>query len=356
MEEFIMKKSLSKILGLMLSMVVVMGTMAGCASAPKTEEPAPAATEALAAETPAEEAPAAEEAKRVALIMEGPISDMSWNATAYNGIKKVEALGAEISYQENVPVSSLADSIRTYATDGFDVIFLATNSYKDVTLEVAKDFPDTQFIIINGGVAVDNVMSVQIADEEQGFMMGAVAAAVTESKQVGFVGGLEITPIINGGKGFAQGVVYVDPAVKVNSAVTGSMDDVNKAKETAKAMIESGVDAIAPMANQSGLGVLEAAEESGIKAIASGLGQGEVAPTSLVVEVVKDTSIAYESAYKTYLEGGFGTEVIKMGAAQGVVYLADWLPAAEGLSEEIRTKIAAVYADLAAGKITIDLK
>lgn len=351
-----MKKSLVKKLGFMLSMVMMMGAFAGCTAAPKNE--APQVTEAPAAETPAApaETPAEpEKAKRVALIMEGPISDMSWNATAYKGIKKIEELGAEISYQENVPVSSLADSIRTYATEGFDVIFLATNAYKDVTLEVSKDFPETQFVMINGGVTVDNVLSIQIADEEQGFMMGAIAATATKSKQVGFVGGLEITPIINGGKGFEQGALYVDPSVKVSIATTGSMEDVNKAKETAKAMIETGVDAIAPMANQSSLGVLEAAEESKVKSIASGLGQAEIAPGSLLVEVVKDTSIAYESAYKAYLAGEFGTEVIKMGAAQGVVYLANWLPGAQELSADDKAKIEAVYKELAAGNISIKL-
>ncbi|WP_074463597.1 BMP family protein [Cellulosilyticum sp. I15G10I2] len=349
-----MKKGLVKKAGLLLSMVMMMGALAGCASTPvKEEAPKVAEAAAPAVETPAEESTSP---KRVALIMEGPISDMSWNATAYKGIKKIEEMGAEISYQENVPVSSLADSIRTYATEGYDVIFLATNSYKDVTLEVSKDFPETQFVIINGGVAVDNVISIQIADEEQGFMMGAIAAVATKSKQVGFVGGLEITPIINGSKGFEQGAGYVDPSVKVNIAVTGSMDDVNKAKETAKAMIEAGVDAIAPMANQSGLGVLEAAEEGKVKAIASGLGQAEMAPGALIVEVVKDTSIAYESAYQAYLDGKFGTEVIKMGAAQGVIYLAGWLPGAEGLLDEDRAKIEDVYKELAAGNISIALK
>lgn len=61
---------------------------------------------------------------RVALILEGAISDMSWNATAYNGLKKIEALGAEIKYVENIPASSVADAIRTFGDEGMTLFSL----------------------------------------------------------------------------------------------------------------------------------------------------------------------------------------------------------------------------------------
>ena len=49
---------------------------------------------------------------KVALILEGAISDMSWNATAYNGLLKIKNLGATVGHTENTPVSSAADAIR----------------------------------------------------------------------------------------------------------------------------------------------------------------------------------------------------------------------------------------------------
>ena len=66
---------------------------------------------------------------RVACILSGPISDMSWNYTAHQGLLKMEAMGAEIAYQENVENSALPDCINTYASDGYDMIILSTNSY-----------------------------------------------------------------------------------------------------------------------------------------------------------------------------------------------------------------------------------
>ena len=69
--------------------------------------------------------------------------------------------------------------------------------------------------------------------------------------------------------------------------------------------------------------------------------------------VVKDTSIAYEAAFKAYLDGTISNEVLKMGAAQGVIYIGDYYIE---VPEDVKTKIADIYAKLAAGEITITLQ
>ncbi|MEG0215399.1 MAG: BMP family protein, partial [Hungatella sp.] len=221
----------------------------------KTAAPAAttAAAETKAAETKAGETKAAEtkapaaDAKglKVAAIFGGAINDGNWNETQYNGLKNIEAAGAEINYLENVSDTDAAEAARTYASEGFDLIYLTTNSYQDYCSPVAKDFPETMFVQINGTEITDNFISVRIADEEQGFMQGVVAALVSKSGKVGFIGGLEINPIKLGSSGFQQGVDYVNKtyglkveAVRIN---TGSFTDVNQAKETAISMIESGV-------------------------------------------------------------------------------------------------------------------
>ena len=291
---------------------------------------------------------------KVALILEGAISDMSWNATAYNGLKKIEALGAEVKYIENTPASSVADAIRIFGDEGYDVIFLSTNSYADAGAATAKEYPNTQFFFINSNIVDTNCASFVIQDAEQGFLMGALSALLTQSKTVGFIGGLEIQPIKNGGQGFAQGVAYVDPSIKVLAQNTGSFDDVNAAKELAKSFIGQGADVLSPMANQASLGVMEAAQESGTsKAIGSGLNQETVAPDAAVTAIVKDTSIAYEAAFKTYLEKKIPSEPIKMGAAQGVVYIGDYYTT---VSDDVKAKLADIYTKLAAGEITITLQ
>lgn len=343
-----MKEGLRRVLLLVLALTMVISLVVGCS--PKE----PVSTETTSTETTAPEA----KKMKAAVILSGPISDMSWNATAYNGIKKIEALGAEISYQENVPVSSLADSINTYGSEGYDVVFLSTNSYEDIGAQYAPQYPKTQFILINGKTSHgDNLVALKIADEQQGFLMGAAAALMSKTKSVGFVGGSEIPPIINGRKGFEQGAKYIDPNIKVNATLIGNMDNVNQAKETAKAIIESGADVVSPMCNAASLGVLQAAEESNsAKTVGSSVGQEKNAPKSMAINIGKDTSIAYETAYKNWLDGKLGKEVVKMGAAEGVIFLTDWFEAANDVPNDVREKLKAIYDDLAAGKITINLE
>ena len=298
-----------------------------------------------------------DEPVRAACILSGPISDMSWNYTAHQGMLKSEALGAEIAYQENVENSALPDCINTYASEGYDIIFLSTNSYEEAALPITKDYPDTQFIIINGQTTAGNVTSYAVADEDQGFMQGVVCAAVSETNKVGFVAAMEITPMLNGRSGFEQGAKYINEAVETSSVMVGSFTDVAAAKEMSKAMIDAGVDALAPMCDSAALGVVEAAEENGAYAAASGEGQDTVAPNAVVCSVIKDTSIVYEQAYKDFLAGKLtgDTGVLKLGAKDGVVYLSDWFAAAEGISEDAKTAVADAYKALAAGEITIEL-
>lgn len=345
-----MKKYISKFIKLTMSILMIMILAVGCVGNKDSSKETNGKVDAGDGKSKGDNI-------KVGLILEGPISDMSWNATSYEGLKKIEALGAETSYQENVGLSAVADSIRTYATEGFDMIILSSNTFTDVAKQTAKDFPDVQFIQINGEETVDNFTSVKIADDEQGFLMGAISAIISTEKQVGFVGGLEITPIVNGRKGFEEGVKHVDPSIKINATLTGSFDNVNQAKETAKAIIESGSDVIAPMCDQASLGVIEAAEESDkAKIICTSDDQKESSKKTGIISVNKDTSVAYEAVYKRYLDKDLPNEVIKMGVADGVVFLSDWFDAAGELTDDMKDKIMDLYESMKNGDVVVNIE
>ncbi|NLC89257.1 MAG: BMP family ABC transporter substrate-binding protein [Clostridiaceae bacterium] len=350
-----MNKKILKLLSLVLVLVFALSVAVACNNGAEPDPTEPAGSDAPQTEPADESRPGVRtdgKANRVALILEGAISDMSWNATAYAGLQKIEAMGAETHYVENVPVSAVGDSIRTFASSDYNIIFLATSTYADEAQRVMGDYPDVMFFLINSAVTGPNARSFAIQDAEQGFMMGALSAMLTKSGTVGFVGGTPINPIINGSKGFAQGVAYVDPDVKILSENTGSMDDVNAAKELAKGFVSQGADVLSPMANQSSLGVMEAGEEAGAYAIGSGEGQNDVAPTMAVTSVIKDTSVAYEAAYQAFLDNDLPEAVLPMGAAQGVVHLDDWYIEVD---QEIKDAMDQITQDFIDGKIVIDL-
>lgn len=358
-------KSLQKCISVLLSLLLLATLFTACA--PKTDEAASKGDESAKEESKADEKSdaganaekvpgklAEGEQNKVALILEGSISDMSWNATAYEGLQKIEKLGAQVKYVENTPASGVSDAIRTFAESGFNVIFLSTNSYQDAGAKSAKEYPDVMFFMINSKVTETNVRSFAIQDAEHGYLMGALAALMSKSGKVAFVGGLEIPPILNGGKGFAQGVKDSKEGVEVLSQNTNSFDDVNAAKELASAFIGRGADVLAPMANQASLGVMEAAEEGKVMGIGSGKNQETVAPNAALVNIIKDTSIAYEAAYKSFLEGEMPMEILPMGVKQGVIYVDEYL--GDKVPEEIQKQMVEIQEKLASGEITINLE
>lgn len=348
-----MKTKILKTLSLLLVLILAFGVLVAC----DNEDKEPEKTEPVqtGSTEPGEARPGVRtdgKANRVALILEGPISDMSWNATAHAGLQKIEAMGAETQYVENIPASSVGDSIRTFAQNDYNIIFLATNSYADETQRLLADYPNVMFFLINSDVTAENARSFAIQDAEQGFLMGALSAYITESNTVGFIGGLPINPIINGAKGFEQGVAYVNSDVEVIVENTNSMDDVQAAKELAKAFVGRGVDVLSPMADQSSLGVMEAAEEEGVFGIGSGANQNDVAPTMAVTSIIKDTSVAYEAAYQSFLDNDLPEEVLPMGAAQGVIYIDEWY---SDVDQDVKDAMEQIVQDFIDGKITIDL-
>ncbi len=338
-----MKKSL-----LLIMMVVFSFALSACA----TEEAAPAVEEAaeevvaadtIDTETETEEAGPIAKGLKVATVLGGPITDKSWNETQYRGLLHFEEMGAEIAYMENTSVTDAPDVIRTFAAEGFDVIYIGSASFKDAAVALAEEFPDTTFMMMNGGVMEANKVNVKTADFEQGFLQGFICAMVTDTDTVGWVGGLEISPTLNSEAGFKQGVAYANEVfgteIKAVTALTGSFTDIEAAKETTLAMIQNGAGAISGMADDATHGILSAAEESSVPCVGTGSGQEEIAPTMLITGIPVDNEYVYVSSFTKFLDGSVNDYDHAYGVAAGAVYLTELAEGAAILTDEQFTAI-----------------
>lgn len=295
---------------------------------------------------------------RVAFIMAGSISDMSWNYNGYQGLKLMEEAGADITYQEQTEKSTYVDAVRTYASEGYDMIFINDNANQDDVAAAAADFPDMQLFICAASKHTENVYPLYFSDGDQGFVMGLVAGALTQTNKVGFVGGVEFFPIISCAKGFEQGAKYINPDVEVVITYTNSMTDVGAAKETAKAMFEAGCDVVAPNADAASLGVIEAGEDVGKWTVGCGGGMDEVGPNSCVGYVALQTSMGYKTAFDQRLSGTLpspekGAQVF--GIADGLVPEPFYNSNLNVLSDEAKANILAGYNALKSGEIKVNL-
>lgn len=325
--------------------------------APSASGDASSAPEGSAAAGEGPQIASADQAK-VAFIMSGPISDKSWNYTGYMGLKMMEEAGAEITYQENTDPADIVESVRTYASEGYNIIFINDDNNQEDVVKTIEDFPNTQVFICNGANHTANVYPVYFADEHQGFVMGAIAGLLTKTNKIGFVGGIEFTPIIHCYEGFVQGVKYVNPDAEVKVTYTGSMTDVAAAKETAKAMFESGCDVVAPNADAASLGVIEAGEEAGKLTVACGEGMESVGKTTCVGGVVMDTSVGYKACFDQLISGELpkaNEQAQKFGIKDGLVLEPVYNAENTAMTDDMKAKVMEAFNALKNGEVTLEL-
>lgn len=293
---------------------------------------------------------------KVALLTPGPVNDNGWNANAYNGLLKIkDELKATVQYSEKVAASDMNEFIRGYADDGFNVIIGHGFEFGDVMLEVAKDYPDTWFLVTSSTVSQSpNVASISINNKEQGYLMGTVAALISSSGTVASIGGSDIPPITNSVKGFKQGAEAAVPGIKVLSSMLGTNDDITKAKETAISFIEQGADVVMTNANAAGSGGIEAAKQSGVLAIGSNQDQNPSAPDTVVTSVIQDYPQAIAVTVKRIMDGELKPEAQLLGVKDGAVYLSPYHSFDSKIPQEKKEKIEAAVQALKDGTIVVN--
>lgn len=293
---------------------------------------------------------------KVALLLPGPVNDMGWNASAYEGLKQAEKeYNAQVAYRENVAQSDMEEAFRAYAMQGYNVIIGHGFQFGDAAQKVAPQFPQVKFVVTSSDIHQEpNLASVNIDNEVQGFLMGAVAGLMTKSGTVAALGGQQIPPIIGSVEGFAKGAKYVNPKVKVITTYTGSFDDVNKMKETALAIIENqGADIIMANANQAGLGAIQAAQQKKVLAIGSNTDQNAVAPETVLVSGIKSVPVLVSFVVQKIQDGSFKPQFYNLGVKEKAVFLSPWHGFDSKVPAEVKAKLDQITQDLGDGKIDL---
>ena len=262
-------------------------------------------------------------AMRVALLTPGPISDQSWNASAYAGLMRIrDSLGASVSHIQTKTPAEFEENFRQYGAQGFTIVFGHGFEFQDAAGRVAPEFPKTLFVTTSGNSSGPNLAGIRFAFEEPSFMAGMVAGAMTKSNVIGAIGGTELPPVKDSFKAFTDGAKATNPKVLVLISYIGSWDDASAGKEQALAQIARKADVIFQNADAAGLGVFQAARESGRTYVfGSNSNQNAVAPDVVVGSVVVDVPHALLSVAREVAAGTFVPRVVPMGSNVDAVRL-----------------------------------
>ena len=290
---------------------------------------------------------------RVGLITPGSVADAAWNSGAWEGLQQIrDSLGLAVSHVEARTPSDQAEALRAYAAQGYELVFAHGFEFQDPAERASAEYPGTIFIITSGRRAVGNVAPLIFRLEEASYLAGMVAAGLSRSHILGFVGGIELPPIEAAYQGWVNGARAVDAGVQTRKIYLNSFDDAAAGREAALALIRVGADMFHHNADAAALGVIQAAKESrGVYVFGSNDDQAHLAPERVVGSAVIDLPRAFLSVAKEVKEGTFQPKVEAFGLASGVVrYVPN--PALEALVHQtLRSRVQAAADSIAAGTL-----
>lgn len=286
----------------------------------------------------------------------GGINDQSFQQSSWDGMKKfAQDTNSRVGYVECPQTSDFSVNIDKLADENADLIWGIGYKLADTIEVAAKTNPELNYAIADfsyGENTPENVTGVLFRSEESSFAVGYIAALTTKTNSVGFVGGIRGMVIDQFESGFKAGVAYgakqLGKNVDVKVQYAESFTDSAKGKAIALKLFDD-CDVVFHAAGGAGVGVIEAAKETGNFAIGVDLDQSYLAVDNVLTSAVKDVGKAIQIISKKALNGeNIGGKTFSFGIKEGCVGIPEKNP---NISKEIYEKTKEIENKIAQGKI-----
>src|SRR5262249_23584177 len=151
----------------------------------------------------------------------GGRGDKSFNDAAYAGLERAKAeLGITYTTLETSEGSDREAQLRQLAAGANRIVFGVGFLFTDDVKALAREFPHQKFACVDytvtpGDTLPPNLVALKFREEEGSFLVGALAALLSKTGKIGFVGGMEIPLIRKFQAGYVAGARAVRPKVEV---------------------------------------------------------------------------------------------------------------------------------------------
>ncbi|MDN3647557.1 BMP family ABC transporter substrate-binding protein [Reinekea marina] len=274
-------------------------------------------------------APLALASNPAVVYTEAPKFDSSFNEAMYRqGVVPFKAeYGRNLVEANPSSPDEFVGQLTNLAKQGRSPIIALGFSFASALQEVAPQFPDTQFAIIDSVVDLPNVQSIVFKEHEGSFVVGALAALKAKGDKIGFIGGVDLPFIRRFGCGYAQGAAYINDDIQVYLSMASTdfsgFSIPEKGNELASKMITQGVEVIYAAAGGTGNGVYEAAaNHSNVYAIGVDSNQNFLHTGTMLTSMVKNVGIAAYNVLEDAEKGIWNPGVTELGLAENGV---DWV-------------------------------
>ncbi|PNR92413.1 BMP family protein [Petrotoga sp. 9PWA.NaAc.5.4] len=202
----------------------------------------------------------------------GGLGDKSFNDGTWQGVLRAkDELGVEIDVIQSREQTDYLPNLSNAAKNS-NVVIAVGFMMTDVLFNVAPQFPDVYFVGIDiepspGQIVPPNVISYVFKEHESSFPAGYLAAMMTKTGKVGFIGGVAVPAVTKYEAGYRAGVkvynVLHNTNVEVISGYANTFNDPALGKSMTLTQMERGADIVFHAAGPTGNGVISAAQERG---------------------------------------------------------------------------------------------
>jgi basic membrane protein A and related proteins len=266
---------------------------------------------------------------RVAMILPGSDTDKGWNQMAREGLDRIKGeLGAETKLVTNVKSSEFGSQIDYFAGEGYDVIICHGGEFAQAVEQAAKKHPAIKFIVGGCPTNIAGAVPVEFLARDASYLVGVVAANVTKTKSVAFIGAMAVPTLEACYTGMRDGATSVSADLNVLPPLwTNSWDSPPLAKEKTESAINNGsADVVFQNVDAAARGVFEAVREATqrgkpVYAFGCNSNQNDIAPDVILGSVVLDVQRAYTELAKGAKAGTLKPGARKLGLDGGWVDL-----------------------------------
>jgi len=348
-----------RILSCILAVLMLVSLMSGCNQVAET----PSGTTGETPSGTTKETDNAQQNKesitKIAFISNEAIDSEEWLQNLVKNLGEWEAKhpGIEVKVIEATAVDEYYAKTQAACEAGYQAVITCYSDMAEATIKCATEYPDIMFGTLDSEMEnienYPNIQDFRLNRNQTAFIQGCVAALMTKTDKVGFVGGGEYASIDELLAGWQQGIQHINPDIKDYVVYTNSFTDPTAGKEYALSLIAEGCDVIYGCAGGSGTGAAQAAEEEGIMYAACDVHYTEAAPNSELGSTLYYFDTMIIAFIEDCLEGNYapGTRT-EYGVAEGAGKY-EFAETNSLVPDDVKAKIAEIEKQVAAGEFEL---
>jgi basic membrane protein A and related proteins len=298
----------------------------------------------------------------------GRRDDRAYNQAAWEGIQQAKASGVAswVASIETVDARDYEENISVFGEAGYDVIVTVGGAMSEATRAAAKAYPDLYFIGLDQDQSAiqdfsPNLAGLVFAEDQIGYLAGALAAMMSKAEQIGAVCASDAVPSMQRyGKGFLAGAAYINPQVKAtviyhnDVGLDQTFDDPEWGAATANSLVDAGADIIFSVGGATGNNAIVTTVTRGSYAIGADTDQYYALPVAaphLYLSVLKLIAPGITELIKTARDAQTGDSVFPSGNYEGQVGLSSYHDLVSSVPDEVKSRLNELNQALLAGEI-----